>query len=533
MNDCRMEENPNEEQQAEQHEAFEKTLHRLIAGEVKIEHAYNEFVGHTAVIACLLDVAPAAIREDLVFLHTLYDDAARSDAEGVLGIFPRLQDPKLAEAQGRIADYIAGHCGIRYGDGYYNAGRVVREQSWPGWPGAGSPLTSNRFPDLIDTSASNYFSTRFWNGEAAPPGFVAIPPGGKAMLSGEFPYARYFALHPSDIDTNTYPSLLDEDLEPDAGSENPFRGPVSEGSGRRFTATITFEPAPDDESARPANTCYAATTRLGKPNQAVFLIYRTTGSELGALPPNNAGVALPSITVFDAQGSEVVRHEEVEPYAKGVTPPLETTHFPSFPVPDHRGLCWPETFVTKSNWGLGYDLLASDDILYLVSPYTDRLGDVFVVRGKAFTTPDTPREPVYTPGRDIRGWTVTTYNFWAGVCNSALVDHEIPLDEDGFYTLVVSTAAARPSNATADHGVTWLDWGPYMDGQFTFRMLVRRNPKLRALAEAIDSGVADPGIEPYVPRAAHCTRAEFERVGWRAAFEARAARDADAAEASG
>jgi hypothetical protein len=505
----------------EDHEEFREVLRALIAGDILIESAHNEFVGHTDVVARLLEVAPAEIRADFEYLHALLRDCVEETAAGVLGIFPRLQDPELAAVEGRIADFIADTCGIRYGDGYYHAGKIVRAHAWPGWPGVGSPLTNNRFPYLIDTSASNYFSTRFWNGAQGPPGFVAIPEGGKAVFRGEYPFSRYFAFHPSDFDTNTYPSLLDEKLQPDPGSMNPFAGPVDESANRRFSAQITFTATPDDPADHEPNTCYASTTRLGKPNQAVFVIYRTTGSELGALPPNNTGVLLPSITVYDADGSEVAHYDEIEPYTRGMALPVETTQFAPLPIPDHRGLLWPEKFVTKSNWGLDYDLLASDDILYLVSPYTDRLGEVFVTRAKAFTAPDTPREPVYTPGKDVRGWTVTTYNFWAGVCNSALIDNEIPSDDEGCFTLVVSTAENRPANAVPENGVAWLDWGPYMDGQLTFRMLVRRNPKLAALKKAIDSGQATPEIAPYVPRAVHCSKALFEKGGWQAAFSAR------------
>lgn len=503
-------------------EQFERVLRGLIAGEVPVKCEHNEFVGHADVLAKLLEVAPDEIRDDLAFLHAIFDDAVREKGAGVLGIFPRLQDPGLAVVEGRIADYIADHCGIRYGDGYYNAGRVVRALDWPAWPGVGSPLTNNRFPYLIDTSASNYFSTRFWNGVQAPTGFLAIPKGGKAVLHGEYPHARYFALHPSDIDTNTFDTLLDVELEPDEGCMNPFRAAVPEGKGRRFTARITFEAEPKDPDDREPNTCYAAATRHGEPNAAVFMIYRTTGSELGALPPNNAGVRLPSIMIYDAEGNVTEHYEEIDPYASGAAPPVETTHFASLPIPDHRALVWPEKFVTKSNWGLDYDLLASDDILYLVRPYTDRLGEVFVVRGKALSTPDTPREPVHAPGKDVRGWTVTVYNFWAGVCNSALVDNQIPRDAEGCYTLVVSTAENRPANATTDDGVAWFDWGPYIDGQLTFRLLLRRNPKLVALREAVDSGQATADIAPYVPRATHCSRETFENGGWQGAFEARA-----------
>jgi hypothetical protein len=285
--------------------------------------------------------------------------------------------------------------------------------------------------------------------------------------------------------------------------------------GRRFSAQLVFGPKPDEPEP---NTTYCSEKRNGGPNQAVFNIYRTTGSELGAMPPNNTGVPLPSITVYDADGNETLHYDEADPYPPGCEYPVETTHFAPLPIPDYRGLAWPAEFNVKSNWGLPYDILASDDILYLVTPYTQRLGEVFVCRAKAFSTPKTPNEPVFTEGKDIRGYTVTTYNFWAGICNDAVVDHELALDQHGCFTVVVSNKADRPRNATPENEVSWLDWGDYLDGQLTFRMLIRRNPLLQALKRAVDSGEASPEIAPYVPRAAHCSREAFEAGGWQAAF---------------
>ena len=497
------------------HSRFEKTLRQLIAGELPVAHDRNEFVGHADVVRQLLEVAPGEIRDDLAFLHELLAHARDARGAVVLGIFPRLTDPELALVEGRISDYIAEKCGIRLGDGRYEAGKLVGESPCPGWPGVGSPLTNNRFPYLLDTSASNYFSNRFWHGDDGPPGFIPVPRGGRVVFCGQYPHSRYFAFHPSDFDTNTLRTLVDVDLDPDPGSVNPFREAVPAGAERRFTAQLVFAPEPEEPEP---NTSYVGRKRNGEANPAVFNIYRTTGSELGALPPNNAGVPLPAITIYDADGAETLHFDEVDPYPPGSSPPVETTHFAPLPIPDHRGLVWPERFDVKSNWGLPYDLLASDDILYLVSPYTRRLGEIFVTRARALTTPHTPQEPVYTPGRDIRGFTITTYNFWAGICNSAVVDHEVALDADGCFTLVVSREEDRPDNATPEGGVTWLDWGPYLDGQLTFRLLLRRDPLLLQLREAIVSGEASAEIAPYVPRARHCSRECFERGGWQAAM---------------
>lgn len=497
-------------------DVFEHTLRRLIAGELPIAHGFNEFVGHADVLRQLVAVAPDAIRADLESLYDLVTSVRDAEAGAVLGVFPRLQNPELANVEGRIADFVAETCGIRLDDGRYEAGTLVGASRCPGWPAVGSPLTNNRFPYLLDTSASNYFSNRFWVGAWAPPGFIAVPEGGRVVFRGEYLRARYFAFHPSDFDTNTFDTLVDVDLDPDPGSANPFRGPVPSGPmgpteiARRFTAQLVFTAPP---ARRAPNTCYVGVKRNGEPNPAVFNILRTTDSELGALPPNSTGVRLPSVTVHDAAGTVVTHFDECDPYPPGTEPPVETTRFAALPIPDYRGLVGAGRFDTKSNWGLPYDLLASRDILYLMTPYSRRWGEVLVVRAKAFTTPHTPREPVYTPGKDIRGFTVATYNFWAGVCNAAVVDHEVARDRDGWFTIVVSRAEDRPRNARAEDGVTWLDWGRYLDGQLTFRFLLRRDPKLVALKEAVDGGTASAAIAPYVPRATHCSRRAFESRG--------------------
>ena len=43
-------------------------------------------------------------------------------------------------------------------------------------------------------------------------------------------------------------------------------------------------------------------------------------------------------------------------------------------------------------------------------------------------------------------------------------DRELPIDSGRRYTVVVSEAADRPSNATESCGVSWVDWGENGDG---------------------------------------------------------------------
>lgn len=490
---------------------FVTTYRALCEGDIEIAYDTNEFVGHADVLRRLLAVAPEEIREDMEFLHTLMADARDTTSAGVLEIFPRLCDPQLAEVEGRIADFIAEHCGVRLDEGDYKAGQVFGSSQAAAWPAAGSPLTSNRFPYLLDTSASNYFSNRFWNGDGAPPGFVSIPEGGKAVFRGQYLRCRYFAFHPSDFDTNTLPTLIDRDIRPDPESANPFAQAVPEGAGQRFTVELNFQAPPENPAP---NTMYGGLTRKGERNMAVFLLLRTTASFLGAMPPNSTGVDLPSLTVYDADGNEVLHLEEANPYPEGCELPRETTQFASLPIPDCRGLVEPEKFNTRSNWGLPYDILASDDLLYLNAPFTERLGPVMVVRGKAFRTPNTPHEPVYLPEMQIRGFTITTYNFWAGICNDAIVDHELNLDDEGYYTVFVSRPEHKPDMSQLPHA-NWIDWGPYLDGQFTFRMLLRNDDTLRRLKLHAEGEQYDAELAPYMPVAKHCSVEQVADGSWR------------------
>ncbi|HEM46996.1 MAG TPA: hypothetical protein ENO23_08120, partial [Alphaproteobacteria bacterium] len=98
-------------------QAFGERLRRMIAGELPVQDDYNEFVGHADVLRQLLEVAPDEIRDDLQFLHDLMANARDARGAQVLGIFPALTNPELADVEGRISDYVAEHYGIRYGDG--------------------------------------------------------------------------------------------------------------------------------------------------------------------------------------------------------------------------------------------------------------------------------------------------------------------------------------------------------------------------------------------------------------------------------
>jgi hypothetical protein len=65
---------------------------------------------------------------------------------------------------------------------------------------------------------------------------------------------------------------------------------------------------------------------------------------------------------------------------------------------------------------------------------------------------------------------------------------------------------------------TWIDWGPYLDGQLTYRMVYRGNEYARRIAFALNGGYVPSGMEDYVPRSAPCSADRFEQAGWKGCF---------------
>jgi len=494
-----------------------EVLAALGRGEIDVGDSSNELAGHVASLEALLAVAPRAVAGDLERLRDVLADARDAGGAGALLVFGALTDPELAGVEGRIAEFVARECG---GDleavDYEVAPRAEQEPRCPAWPRVGTPLANNRFPYLLDTSAANYASTVLWSVPylPAPPGMIRVPRGGRVELSGEYPHARYFAFHPNDVETNNLETLVDAEIDPDPGSHNPWRGAPPPGAGRRYTARLVFAAPP---GAPEPNTMYVGERARGGFNPVVFLLYRIYGSEQGALPPNTAGVPLPALAIYDAEGDLVERHAACDPHPAGAEPAVDRTRFPVFPVADHRAARHAGALRLAPNWGLPVDLLANRDVLYLSTFFSRARGELLALRARRPRTPDPAAgRPLHAPDRELELWSACTYNFWNGAAVACRMDHEIAADAAGEYTLVVSPPEARPANATPEHGVTWLDAGPFLDVQLTLRMLRAEAPLLRGLRSAIESGEAAPGIEPFVPRSALCSRRAFESGGFEA-----------------
>lgn len=499
--------------------AFCRALERVNTGEVDTSEL-AELEGHAHIVGVLLEAAPKKIRADLTVLRDTFAawaNAVRGETP-MMKTFAILRDPELAGVQGRIADFIAEDCGLRLGDGRYHVGtEASRSSRCPGWSSIGNPMTFNHFPNLPDISGGNYFAQRFWSTEkgGAPPGMFEVPPGGRVKYHGQYSRARYFAYHPNDEDLNNLKTLRDVDLDPDPGSVNPFREIPEPNTKNYYTAWLDFDRPPANPAA---NTSYVGARRDGiKRNRWVWNMLRLYASDLGN-GPNTGGVPLPAMTIYDAQGDELAHYDECQPFEPDEAHPKTDMLFPSLPIADHRAVS-ARPWSTSSNFDSPSDTLANADVQYLATFFSHHHGNILVVRARMLETANSRAgEPISTPGQDIRLFTLCTYNIWSGSARQCMLDHDLRVDDGGFYTVVVAEESHRPGNLEAVDA-TWIDWGPYLDGQLTYRMLYRENDFISRIAFALNGGYVPEEMASYVPTAVACTRERFESAGWRGCFE--------------
>lgn len=508
---------------ADQIQRFCSALAAVNAGNIDTS-GLAELDGHARVMKTLLQQSPPTLRDDLARIHNTIDAwaSAVSGEQSMLDTFDQLSAPQLIGSEGRVTDFIAEHCGINLGgNAWHESERPDTAGVCPGWPRIGTPLTFNNFPNLPDIAGSNYFGQNFLISKWAAffgigtfkDAFV-VEPGGRVEFHGQYPAARYFAYHPNDMDLNNLPTLRDRDLDPDQDSVNPFRDVSVPSSANYYTASLVFAPPPEEPAP---NTRYVGVRKDGLThNRFVVNLLRMYHVDTGN-GPGSGGVPLPAVSIYKSNG-ELDRHfAECDPFAVG-QPKMQTTQvFPAMPIIDHRPRN-PAQWTTSSNFDAPSDTMANADVQYLATHFSSRFGNLFVVRAKYLSAPDTRRgESPATPGKQVRLYNLCTYNFWNGGATQCLLDNQLVRDQGGFYTLVVAKRDDRPANLQ-ESSSTWLDWGPYLDGQLQYRYVYRENPTIKAIADALDGGAIPDHLRAYVPAASPCDTQTFEVGGWEACF---------------
>lgn len=423
--------------------------------------------------------------------------------------------------------------------------RLVLSQSVLALALLGSPGVSTAQPLPTPTCAWQFAFTPTGPGNWLLPDdgnrwwYMPIDPQWKTMtIAGTYPKARFFSLAVYDdapVSTGLADSRYDANIVPDPGSVNPFATPHSRGHSRHRPQNYTMAVKRTDGSAVNTLRLHAATGwliyRLYLPNEAM-------GS--------TAGVPLPDIHVTDAQGRTSVlpacptvnRQSELATLQPQFIPPeLENPpHTP--PVPDR---VWLAPIAEPPP-----RLLPNPDNKYLASFFmSDYDPDrVLVIRGKMPGFPDTyVGAPVSRPAPGFRAVEMRYWSMCLGSMVSPLpiegcaFDAGTPLDESGFYTVMISNDALRPEWLPAD--AAWIPWGveklvpktiflrnllPSPGFDHSAQVAIEKGcgitfdfPNFPDQDEITRQGQCAQGVmEDFYPVAVWCDRSVFRSGGWRA-----------------
>ena len=387
-----------------------------------------------------------------------------------------------------------------------------------------------------------------------------LPKDATLIIKGRFPYCRYteFALYTPDplgSFNATSEALTDDEIAPDPGSVNPFvPGNPRLAEKRDYTINIVAKDPPAKAEDREPNTLYAGTP------DALQMCLRVYLPDLGRDATGDVG--LPGYEGVAADGTrlsaEEVRKQWNDPMSEGIKSGMTVEQWKKLrDAPDNDQAMPPESipareppvmerfFNSKYNFvgvfkspdarakisaavtvGFG----GSSNITYVMCWVSRAFGPVLVVRGKM---PKYPNTFAGDDGKPLETMTEWEARYWSiviceappsGLSNDGVSDFQVPLDEDGNYTIVISREEDRPANAKDENGIAWMEWSPRGEGlddpsnRPDFGFIVIRYQHTNPDWKNSPTKVVDPGTEAdvmglYYPRGEYTDKATFEKKG--------------------
>ncbi|MDQ1297116.1 MAG: hypothetical protein QG611_1095, partial [Bacteroidota bacterium] len=383
---------------------------------------------------------------------------------------------------------------VRTDERYGHDGLFQGPRGWPYWNYLEYPKPIQN-PNLWPDMHSTYFLSR-----------LKLPKGSTLTFKGSYPYVRYmkFALYKSE--NNTFVSIGEDiagmDIQPDNGSVNPFKvGAERLLPNRNFTLSLVAQDPPKE---RKPNTLYVGADEAVL--ELVLRIYLSDQGRDGAgwgpgdYPFSERGLPTYEGTLSDGTKltSEQVIEKFVVPFESNVKQPVTDQQWTGLVnstagVPGLNPKTAPATEGPKweKYWNFKYSIVGAfksaeeraqipyegamdgggdPATQYMLLWLSREYGNVYVMQGKMPTFPDTYSGARET-GLAIMPDAQTQY-FSIVSCEGApsgkivdgLADFQIPLNEDGYYTIVYSRKEDRPKNATLENGIAWIEWSPKGEG---------------------------------------------------------------------
>lgn len=386
----------------------------------------------------------------------------------------------------------------------YSAGQVIpgpRSCFWRYGPHSADPYINLAYPD----ASVFYWAAAF-----------SIPEGAKLSLTGEFAHARYQSFISYNERGVPVESVADYLITPEAGSSNPYQVGVNRNAESRSYSVQVLNKAPASERRVGEYDQSASSNVLHAPaygDGQQVVIYRIYLPDEGKWP--DGGVSLPSPKLTMADGSVVsgaaactemktAQRLRVSADAVGIPPSAYRELISQPDKPD----TWPskvdaEWFIQldrKSLLGIYTGEINDNarrseggfypnlDNQYIRTIINRKHGKVFMVRGKMPTTPKTYEGDDFSTEGQLRYWSICSNQGFANTrVNDCLFDEEIPLDANGFYTVLISRAEDRPRNAQRSCGLAWLPMAEDGDGMFDDDVTIVQIREMLAAPEHVNA----------------------------------------------
>lgn len=392
---------------------------------------------------------------------------------------------------------------------------------WQGPVGTAANEVNEAYPD----SGATYWTAQF-----------QIPAGARVFLKGQFAYSRYMSLN--SYQTNNAPAvaLTDYQIAPDAGSINPFvPGAARYAASRNYTVEIVPTPAPGTTAP---NTLYADSNY----GQTITVWYRVYVADKGA--DATGGVGLPDLQVQQADGTVLTGAQA----CNALSPSQTAVASPLLPAATYAALrdqsgaplgfpaVNPGVWMAQYNTQYGLQCMflgkcggnpirqvgffANLDNAYVTALISRAYGAVVVLKGRLPTTPKSFQNVASLTSGQLRYWSMCTNEFYTQKATSCLYDEQVPVDAQGNYTIVVSRAADKPSNATSACGsgfITWSDSGDGAghtdDGLLIMRNMLPNPDFANAIQNTKTPGDEASVVGPYLPSITYTTTAAYQALG--------------------
>ncbi|TXH02646.1 MAG: hypothetical protein E6R07_14750 [Nevskiaceae bacterium] len=392
---------------------------------------------------------------------------------------------------------------------------------------------------ILSVPASGDAANWGWPDEGAKYaiGVFTIPNGGYIELKGKFPHARYLSFTNYDPRMKAVDALQDFNIVPDSGSVNPsVVGGDRNAVNRSYTVKMVNATVPS--GLRAPNTIYTTSQDGSRTSGPLGLILlRSYVPDVGRDATGDVG--WPVVTSVSADGTRSAPQDcptitlplAATPLLAGLSLPL------AFPQIDFGGYNPPVWFKSWNNVvelyinslfgpaiepaSIPLDQLAQNVPLagvgenpaakYMMTAFNQTYGQVLVLTGKAPTYPPTYKgEPVMRDAQ-MRYWSFCSYidtTMYLG-CRH---DDQIPLDADGFYHIMVSAAANRPTNAREECGFAWIPAAPR--SIIAVRNILANPGFEHAINNIVEHGSEERVLGDYYPRGTYyASPTDAEKLG--------------------